>query len=184
MKNKIVLVFLAHIISLTICFGQKGQISGHVISNNGDPIAYAKVIIKPSNKTIYTNINGYFLSPRLVHNKYFITITSNSYSAYEDSVELSSNKIEVKFMLRIQKETTLKEIEVTRKKEENFFIRKMKAIEGYTITQGKKTEVISLEQLDANKATNSSRQIFSRIPGLNIWESDDAESGGEGVAPP
>ena len=89
----------------------------------------------------------------------------------EDSVELSSNKIEVKFMLRIQKETTLKEIEVTRKKEENFFIRKMKAIEGYTITQGK-TEVISLEQLDANKATNSSRQIFSRIPGLNIWESD------------
>ena len=41
-------------------------------------------------------------------------------------------------MLRIQKETTLKEIEVTRKKEENFFIRKMKAIEGYTITQGKK----------------------------------------------
>ncbi|MDG1841886.1 MAG: TonB-dependent receptor [Crocinitomicaceae bacterium] len=187
MKNKIFLVFLFHIISLTVCFAQKGQISGHLISENGNPIAYAKVTIKPSNKTIYTNIEGYFLSPRLAHNKYFITITSNTYSKYEDSVELSSNIIDVKFMLRIQKEKTLKEIEVTRKKEESFFIRKMKVIEGYTITQGKKTEVISLEQIDANKATNSSRQIFSRIPGLNIWESDGGGIqiglGGRGLNP-
>ena len=45
MKNKIVLVFLAHIISLTICYGQKGQISGYVISDNGNPIAYAYMMI-------------------------------------------------------------------------------------------------------------------------------------------
>ena len=47
----------------------------------------------------------------------------------------------------------------------------MKAIEGDIITQGK-TEVISLRNIDANKSINLSRQIFSRIPGLNIWESD------------
>ena len=121
MKNKIFLVFLFHLISLTLCFAQKGQISGHVISEKGNPIAYAKVSIKPSNKTIYTNIDGYFLSPRLAHNKYFITITTNTYATYEDSVELSANIIDVKFMLRIQKEKTLNEIEVTRKKEESFF---------------------------------------------------------------
>ena len=44
------------------------------------------------------------------------------------------------------------------------------------ITQGKKTEAISVESLDANKATNQSRQIYSKIPGINIWESDGAES--------
>ena len=60
MKNKVVLVFLAHIISLTICYGQKGQISGYVISDNGNPIAYAKVIIKPSNKPFTQILMGTF----------------------------------------------------------------------------------------------------------------------------
>ena len=55
------------------------------------------------------------------------------------------------------------------------------------ITQGKKTEAIRLEKLDANKATNQSRQIFAKIPGLNIWESDGAGIqiglGGRGLNP-
>ena len=42
------------------------------------------------------------------------------------------------------------------------------------ITQGKKTEAIDLEKTDANKAVNLSRQIYAKIPGLNIWESDGA----------
>ena len=55
------------------------------------------------------------------------------------------------------------------------------------ITQGKKTEAISVESLDANKATNQSRQIYSKIPGINIWESDGAGIqlglGGRGLNP-
>ena len=63
----------------------------------------------------------------------------------------------------------------------------MKAIEGMMITQGKKTEAINVEAIDANKATNLSRQIYSKIPGLNIWESDGAGIqiglGGRGLNP-
>ena len=71
--------------------------------------------------------------------------------------------------------------------EEDFNIRKLRAIEGIMITQGKKTEAIKLEKLDANKATNQSRQIYAKIPGLNIWESDGAGIqiglGGRGLNP-
>ena len=55
------------------------------------------------------------------------------------------------------------------------------------ITQGKKTEAIELKNVDGNKAVNLSRQIYAKIPGLNIWESDGAGIqlglGGRGLNP-
>ncbi len=40
------------------------------------------------------------------------------------------------------------------------------------IYAGKKSEVISLAALDANLATNSTRQVFSKTPGVMVWEND------------
>jgi Fe(3+) dicitrate transport protein len=49
---------------------------------------------------------------------------------------------------------------------------RMKSVEGTVIYEGKKTEIIDLSSINANLATNNGRQIFSRIAGLNVWESD------------
>lgn len=49
---------------------------------------------------------------------------------------------------------------------------RLKSIEGTVIYEGKKTEIVDLTNINANLATNNSRQIFSRIAGLNVWESD------------
>jgi len=40
------------------------------------------------------------------------------------------------------------------------------------IYAGKKTDVINLAALDANLVTNNSRQVFSKTPGVMVWESD------------
>ena len=40
------------------------------------------------------------------------------------------------------------------------------------IYAGKKTEVIMVDSVDANKAINNTRQILGRVPGLNIVESE------------
>lgn len=40
------------------------------------------------------------------------------------------------------------------------------------IYAGKKTEVIEVDSIDANKAVNNTRQILGRIPGVNIVESE------------
>jgi Fe(3+) dicitrate transport protein len=64
---------------------------------------------------------------------------------------------------------------------------KLRAVEGMAIYEGKKTEVVRLEQTNANLATNNARQVFARIAGLNIWESDGAGLqlgiGGRGLSP-
>jgi Fe(3+) dicitrate transport protein len=64
---------------------------------------------------------------------------------------------------------------------------RLKDVEGTAIYAGKKTEVIIMKNLVGNKATNNSRQIYSKVAGLNIWENDGAgiqlAIGGRGLNP-
>ena len=50
------------------------------------------------------------------------------------------------------------------------------------IYAGKKTEVIVVDSLDANKAINNTRQILGRIPGLNIVETESSGFTANGIA--
>jgi Fe(3+) dicitrate transport protein len=64
---------------------------------------------------------------------------------------------------------------------------RLKDIEGTAIYAGKKTEVVEMKDVVGNKATNNSRQIYSKVAGLNIWENDGAgiqlAIGGRGLSP-
>jgi Fe(3+) dicitrate transport protein len=63
----------------------------------------------------------------------------------------------------------------------------LKQVDGFGIYAGKKTEVINIANTKANFATNNGRQIFAKIAGLNIWESDaggiQLGIGGRGLSP-
>jgi Fe(3+) dicitrate transport protein len=82
--------------------------------------------------------------------------------------------------------TSLKELVVSQKQTDFGFTR-MRAVEQLGIYEGKKTEVIILDQLVANLATNNARQVFAKVAGLNIWENDGAglqlSIGGRGLDP-
>ncbi|NQW29746.1 MAG: TonB-dependent receptor [Ignavibacteria bacterium] len=78
-------------------------------------------------------------------------------------------------------------IEVVADRVSGFTISRMNDIEAGVIYAGKKTEVVIMKELTANLSTNNSRQIFSGVAGLNIWESDAAGVqlgiGGRGLSP-
>jgi Fe(3+) dicitrate transport protein len=42
------------------------------------------------------------------------------------------------------------------------------------IYAGKKNELLQLQQIDANKITNNARQIFSKVPGVFVWENESS----------
>jgi Fe(3+) dicitrate transport protein len=75
-----------------------------------------------------------------------------------------------------QKDTShlLEEITITSYKEMNGIGRMNEFADGI-IYAGKKNEVLQIDNLEANKAINNTRQIIGRIPGANIIET---ESGG------
>ena len=92
--------------------------------------------------------------------------------------------LEVVFTPKTQ---VLSEVVLNAKKTKVFELKRLKDVEGTTINAGRKTEVVLVEQSMANLASNNSRQIYSQVSGLNIYENDDAgiqlHIGGRGLDP-
>lgn len=88
---------------------------------------------------------------------------------------------------RKKKTIDLHEIEVSVQKDNSFGISRLNNVEGTTINAGKKTEAIYVGDLNANLAANNSRQIFSKVAGINIFENDGTGTqigiGGRGLNP-
>lgn len=78
-------------------------------------------------------------------------------------------------------------VTIQAERERTFGITRLRSVEGTAIYEGKKSEVVVLQDINANLATNNPRQVFARITGLNIWESDGAGLqlgiGGRGLSP-
>ena len=81
----------------------------------------------------------------------------------------------------------LDEIEIIARNEKIFSLQRLNSVEGTNIFEGKKSEVVLVNQSMANLASNNSRQIFSQVAGLNIFQNDDAglqiNIGGRGLDP-
>jgi len=81
----------------------------------------------------------------------------------------------------------LDEVIVRANRKKIFQINRKKDFEETRVYAGKKNEVIILDLSMANLASNNARQVFSQIPGLNIFQNDDAglqlNIGGRGLNP-
>ena len=110
---------------------------------------------------------------------------ANSYPIVEKKINLSKELfVKIEFLSRIQ---NLTEVIVNSEKREKFGLSRLKDYRGTFIYAGKKNEVINLQQSMANLATSNSRQVFSQVAGLNIYQNDDAglqlHIGGRGLDP-
>jgi Fe(3+) dicitrate transport protein len=81
----------------------------------------------------------------------------------------------------------LKQITIEAEKDNDFGITRLRQVEGTAIYAGKKSEVVLLDDVNGNTAANNPRQVFGKVAGLNIWESDGAGIqlgiGGRGLSP-
>ena len=182
-KLTFILIFLIPMIGSS----QFGRISGVIKDSlTGKPIPYCTVIIEPENQRYLTNEEGKFRTTKLSHGTYLVKIGKYGYSFYETSGVVDSENKEISFLLQ-SKETMLPQAYVKAKSSYVGSIGRVKPIENVMITTGKKIEIIQMDAVSANKSINNARQIYSRIPGLNIWESDGAGIqlgiGGRGLSP-
>jgi Fe(3+) dicitrate transport protein len=49
---------------------------------------------------------------------------------------------------------------------------RLREIQDNTLFSGKKNEVIRMSSINANLTTNNAREVFSKIPGVSIWENE------------
>ena len=114
-----------------------------------------------------------------------LVFLAEGFEIFEQQLDVSIDK-EVLIILKPLVEG-LSEVVISAKKMEVFQLSRLKDFEKTAIYAGKKTEVILVEQSMANLASNNARQIYSQIPGLNIYQNDDAglqlHIGGRGLDP-
>lgn len=159
------------------------KISGIITSENGQKLDSVEIYNKTSGTKYLSNAKGDFSIALEKSGNYEFVFYKESYAVLERTVSTSDENI----VIILDKITNLSEVVISKQKEKIFALNKLKDIEETAIYAGKKTEVISLSKLTANKATNNARQIFSQVVGLTINESSDGglqlSIGGRGLDP-
>ncbi len=170
---------------LSIAISTRAHVlTGTVIDSNQDPVIGATVFVKGTNNFTTTDRKGAF-KLQVQAKQVVIAIFQSGYQSIERKVE--TNGVEE---LRFEMEVLNQELEAVviaddeiRPLGESWLL----SVAGTGIYESKKSELITLDDMVVNKASNVSRQIYSQVPGLNIWESDGAGIqlgiGGRGLNP-
>lgn len=150
-----------------------------------DAASEATVMLGADSLQKTTNDNGFFRFNNVKPGNYQLKVTYTGYREYLKIVSISDKNILLDINLEDGNAIKLKGVEIKSKNESASG--KLNDISGTSIYAGKKTEVIYLKNINANLATNNTRQIYARIPGLNIWEYDrgglQLGIGGRGLSP-
>ncbi|MES2544027.1 MAG: TonB-dependent receptor [Bacteroidota bacterium] len=154
-----------------------------ITNTNGEKLSYVEVYNKTSGTKQITDSKGEFTIENDSPGEYEIVFYKDNYVILEKTLSTSA----IKTTIVLDKVNTISEVVINGQKEKLFALNKLKDIEETAIYAGKKTEVISLNKITANKATNNARQIFAQVVGLTINESSDGglqlSIGGRGLDP-
>lgn len=184
MKLKVFKIIILVLLSFS-GFSQK-DIKGIVTNGFGDPLVNVEIYNKTTSKLVNSNEKGEFLIQNPFNGKNELIFFLQGYTILEKTVDISISPNSLTIILE-DLATNLSEVVVLKQKEKLFALNKLKDIEETAIYAGKKTEVISLDNLTANKATNNARQIYAQVVGLTINESNDGglqlSIGGRGLNP-
>ena len=181
--KKLINFNIVFLIFINFCLGQD-KVSGYVLDEDTNlPINNVAIYDNNSDKIYYSDSDGYF---EFIKNKNTVEIVFfiEGYILLSKQLDEDNVNLDIKLSSRVEQ---LNEVVVRANKKKIFQIRRMKDFEETSVFAGKKNEVILLELSMANLASNNARQIYNQIPGLNIYQNDDAglqlNIGGRGLDP-
>lgn len=193
-KTSILPFSLAIVLSivLTICSGTtcslyanncelRGIVRAH---DRKEPVARAIVMVVGTTHITRTDKNGNFsLRVQEVTSGALLSVRAVGY--FEKRLPLRCDST---YVIELESRAyQAGEVVVKAGKENSFGIAAVEPVQGTALYEAKKTELITLEDASVNTATNNARQVFAKVAGLNIWESDQAGLqmgvGGRGLSP-
>ena len=148
-----------------------GILTGTVTDRDGQPADGLTIRLKGTVLGNITNQQGQFLFQNLAEGTYTVIVSGVGVRQHEQTVVIRQRQ-KTAISLTVNETTQqLAEIRIVVARG----LRERQSLPDVTATAifaGKKTEVIHLNALDANLATNNTRQIFSKTPGVTVWEND------------
>ena len=177
-------------ILIILCFNSlfsQQNLSGVIISESTSlPLENVTIFNSDTNKISYSDYEGKFtISINNIDSEVNFFLEGYNLLSEIFSPQVSeSNNVTIRLVPRIEE---LNEVVVRSNLKKIFQIKRFQDVEGTRIYAGKKNEVILIDVSMANLASNNARQIYNQIPGLNIYQNDDAglqlNIGGRGLNP-
>lgn len=154
-----------------------GSIAGTVFDETNQPIVGASVILKGTVRSVATNEKGEYLIRNVEIGTYTLVISSIGFQTLEKSTTILRGQITTLNIILSENNFSLATLHVVFNKGVGG-TGHLPEVGDFAINASKKNEVVKLDRIDANLAMNNTRQIFNRVPGIQIWESD-----GSGIQP-
>ncbi len=169
----------------SICSYGQFKVSGYITSSStNDVLGEIEVFDKSSGLLTKSNSNGFY---EFTTDKSKLTLIfyNSQFELLEYDIELSSDRTFNVILSPLEEQ--LSEVVINARRAKVFELKRLTDVEETAIYAGKKTEVVLVDQSMANLATNNSRQLYSRVAGVNIYQNDDAglqlNIGGRGLDP-
>lgn len=137
------------------------------------PLAGISVTLEKSVTKVITDSTGTFAFTNLYSGEYKLVFRNSFYERNAIEVKIDGANITIGDILLRPYIRELGTVTIGAG-QATFGVTRLKTVEGTAIYDGKKNEVIVMKDMNVSLATNSSRQIFSKVPGINVWESDAA----------
>ncbi len=168
---------------VSITFGQE-QYRGVVVDQQNDELPGVKIQNLSTKKFARSSISGEFsIQAKKNDTIQFV------FSFYDTLVVIAGKDIKINGLNRLimRYETQeMGEVMIIKKRMADFNVGFMPPIKGVRLNTGTNS-IIELENLSGSKSTGNAREMYAKVPGLNIWENDGAGIqvgiGGRGLSP-
>ena len=182
LRLRLTLSLLLTLLLCTCALAQETLQLTFVDGNNGRVLPGTEVFVAESGRIFTADRRGQ-LTLTGERSTLTVTVLATGYASQQLALKLPGEQT-----LKLQPlSADLSAVTVLAEREKRFALTRLRAVEGTAIYAGKKTEVVRLDALTANLASNQARQIYAEVSGLNIYESDDAglqlSIGGRGLDP-
>ena len=178
-------LFFILILSSYFIIGQENKVSGIILNEDlNTPESKIKIYDIDRGLLDETDEKGNFEFYTNKESNSIIFLSAEDLF-FEKRINIKNDTIiEIIFSPKIE---NLSEVILKANRIKAFQLKRLEDSKGTSIYAGKKNEVVLVTQTMANLAVNSSRQIYSQVAGLNIYENDDAgiqlHIGGRGLDP-
>lgn len=153
--------------------GLAQSLKGTVVDKDGKPLADVQVALVNTTSIAYTNDKGYYELSAPDTGMYEVNISHFEIGSYSEQVYIKAlgSKLDVTLVPEVRQ---LDAVTIEDEGSGGLQRSRLNNVEGTVIYTAKKNDLIVVDATNGNKATDNARQLFAKVPGLNIWESDNA----------
>lgn len=169
-KSLLTLVFVITSLSTWAQTVLKGS-----VKSGKELIPGAMIYLKDTPFQTTSDGKGNFELKGIPSGKYLLVVFFSGYETLQENLEIRAGQTFLQKDIQLRElSQELENVTIQDARINTFGVRRLNAVEGSNIFEGKKNEVIELRDMALNLATNNSRQTYSKVPGLNIYENDGA----------